>query len=556
MKTTKLMPYLILGSLLALQAGCGTWVGNNKDDDDDEEEQTPGGIAGPGQPGNGNSSNVAGPGDVFLQKLRLRAGVPFSTTASLVLGSNLTGNDVAASGPIEMTLVKADGSEVAYTRKGADNAKVEYTPEADGEFTVLMKNNTSVDSTVTGLATVGSDFADALQKAGDRADAPHKNVALKAVVAFARECKYYVNNGNSTATVTAAPGHYFAQPFVFLGTVGADKKVTPITTATIELVGGGKTLALKKLPDFDFKVYRESGLPQDEHLVYTRTFYQSYFGAAGEMYTVDTFLFNGDCVNAPQFNLGADPGVSDIKLTIKDTTVSPAIDASFPVRASLSTAFSMYTSEGQKLSEYTQCTIDRRSGEPKTYNGDAGECKVFSVSNPPYITLDYQLPSQGGGGVTKASDPTRTIYYGFGFAKAFYQELIKNSASLQSGALKEITIPGCISNGGLVAVPISADKTYLPLAELNGPKGDVINLARKNGSYTSLTGFYQGNVDFSGPLAYPTCIPGAGDCDMQKVVTVNRTSCTYKADSGISVTAIGNSMIYPSYFEMSGIIAD
>jgi hypothetical protein len=221
----------------------------------------------------------------------------------------------------------------------------------------------------------------------------------------------------------------------------------------------------------------------------------------------------------------------------------------------------MYTQSDAKLEDYTQCTYSRTTGEPKPYNGDAATCKTFNLADPPYVTLDYQLPS--GGGLSASSDPTRIVFYGHSYPKAWYQALIENSEALISGDEDTVELPGCLNNGGMVAVPVTTEKTFMPLGEFNvhaataaDGGGDVINLARKAGSYTALTDFYQGNVDASGEIEYGACIPkGDESCHTTKVLKVKLASCSVKADSGITVTAVGDDMIYPSYFEMSGIVA-
>jgi hypothetical protein len=549
----------LLALLFALLWGsaCGTWVGNPSDDDDDEDDET--NVAGNGS-GGGGTLNVAGPGAAFIQPVTLRGGVAF-TPSYVFSGASLTtsGNDVAASGPIEISIVAADGTETVYDRKGADDAQTTFTPEADGEFTVIVKNNTSGNLELEETGSGGAETAVDPVLATSR-DSATSSILLKAVVAFAKKCQRDLSAAPWSETVTAPAGKYFAQPIVFLGKVDGAGRVDPISTATVKLTQGDETLALKKLSDFDVKVYKEmGGLTDAQHAAWTRTFYQGYFGAAGELYTVDTFRMGGDCAAAPTFTLGDDPGVAaEILLTVEDDSLEPKLSTSAKVRATASTAFTMYTASDAKLKDYTQCTYDRTTGDPKPYNGD-GECKTFKLSDPPYVTLDYQLPS--GGGLSAESDPTRIVFYGHSYPKAWYEALIEDSEALIDGDADTVSLPGCLNNGGLVAVPVATEKTFMPLAEFNvnaaaDGKGDVINLARKAGSYTALTDFYQGNVDASGEIEYAACIPkGSEACHATRVLKVQLGSCQIKADSGVTVTAVGDSMIYPSYFEMSGIVA-
>jgi hypothetical protein len=564
MKTRKSVYFLSLIAAAVLSTGCGSWAGNPSDDDDgDDDGQSnpppatgPGGIV-PGQttPTLPGGSLIAEPGDVLLQKIVVKAGQSFRAALKLNgAGFRLQGDDAPKDAPFELSVLSEDGTEVAYVREDQSDPAIEFTATEDSEVTVAVKSNEDEAVTVQSATVEGAESAAPLQNANDRTHAPFKDVLIKAVVAFGRSCKVFNAAGNIDET-KAESGKYFAQPFVFLGKVAADKKVTPLSDATIELVAGETRLRLTKVGDFDPDVLSDHSLPKDPAVV--KTFYQGYFGAAGEMYTTDTFLYGGDCAAAPQFDLGTDVGLADIQLVIKDASIEPAIDASFPVRATVAPAFSMYTGEGEKLEDYTQCTYDRLTGEPKTYNGDATECKTFSFVDPPYITLDYLMPSGTEAGVTSVSDPTRILFYGHAYAKAWYTTLIENSTAIANDETSTVSLPGCLNIGGMSAVPVSTTRTYMPLGEFNAVAGDVINLARRPGSYTALTDYWQGNVDTSGELDYTTCVPHEGaTCDVYKTLTVKMDACSLKADSGISVMAVGDSFIYPAYFEMSGVLAE
>ena len=67
------MKWLVLAMMVL--GGCGSWAGNPEDDDDDNDEQkAPPTVIGPGT---GGGNLIAGPGDVLLQSVSLRAGVDF-----------------------------------------------------------------------------------------------------------------------------------------------------------------------------------------------------------------------------------------------------------------------------------------------------------------------------------------------------------------------------------------------------------------------------------------------------------------------------------------------
>jgi hypothetical protein len=168
--------------------------------------------------------------------------------------------------------------------------------------------------------------------------------------------------------------------------------------------------------------------------------------------------------------------------------------------------------------------------------------------------LDYALPSASGGGLTTASDPTRIMFYGYSQPKSTISTLASNAANFTAGKGGTINVPGCLNNGGLTAVPISTQKTYIPLPEFNAGAGDVIALNHKSGTYTALTDYYQGNVQTAGQITMPTCVPTNGACNWQ-MVPFNSGKCSIESDSGISTISVGNDFIYPEFYEMSGIIA-
>lgn len=538
--------------LLYILCGCGTWVGNPKpkgDDDDGSKTDTPtiaqtGGGAGSGK----QNTLTAKAGDVLVKRVYVKAGTAFET--SLGLKSLALADGEAKALPIELSVLNPDGTEAAYARAPSDNAKIAFTPEKDGELIVTVKNNTTVAATVDTPATVGADTDTGFLNA-DASTSPYKDIALKAVISFGKLCKKMTADGMGVDTVTAPGDSYFVQPFVFLGKVGADKKVAPLATATISIKSGGKVINLTRIEDLPRTTFASDaarGTDADK-LDYVRTFYQGYFGAAGQMYTTDTFHLGGDCAQAVAIDLGKKVAEADVQLAIEDATQTPPLSMTYKIRPTESVPFSVRHGDGTKL-DYSGCTYGN-DGEPVPYMGEPGAvCTQLSQATPPYVMLDYKLPDGDAA-------PTRILFYGNGQTKAWKKALFDNHDAIAAGTMKEVALPTCFFNGGLVSVPVSAtDKIALPLAELNAAQGDVIHLAHKPGSYTALTDFYQGNVDGSGKLSLPTCVPnGAESCPTWARLDVKIEACTMKADSGISVPTVGDNFIYPDYYEMNGVIA-
>ena len=547
---------MILSTILIL-VGCGTWVGNPNTKKDDDTK---------------NGAMIASFGDVILQKVNAKSGNPLnfkfnlSSSASATLhgeddGLNLAATDFEQSttspSAFEISIYDQSGKELKYGRTDVTGATASVTTETDGDYYVGIKNNAGQPVTLDTVEVTGAESTNAPEKASDRANAKFKTIAMKAVLSFARNCRQTTADGNSSTEYKAGTNEYFIQPFVFLGKVGDDKKVSSISSATIKIKLGDTELALKRLADIDYDNFREySALTKDQHVAFTRSFYQGYFGGAGELYTVEYFNKGkkGGCESAPKFALGSDPGLKELSLTVVDS--DSGLNESFKIRPNLQPNFSIYLGDGSKLSDYTQCSYNRASGEPTTYNGSAASCKEFSAKAPLYVTLDYKLPSESGEG-TKASDPSRILFYGHSIAKEFYTKAIADYSVLASGAKDTVTLSGCLNNGGLIAVPLSKNKTYIPLGEFNTRKNDVINLSRRSGSYTGLVEFYQGNVDMSGTFDYSTCVPdGTSACNTFKTIKLKQESCSYKADSGISVVGTSDSFIYPSDFAISGIVKE
>jgi hypothetical protein len=462
---------------------------------------------------------------------------------------NLT--DASNGNEIEISILDEAGEEISYQRIAAQDAEI-TVPDDAAAASILIRDNSS-----GGIDLAAEEANQLVLPAVSSPDAIHADITLKAFVAFARQCRQLTPDGNSTTVVQAAAGHYFAQPFVFLGKVSSDRRVAPIATAKIAIVLEQQKQELVPISAMDLSHMKQfSSLSQQQHADYMRTFYSGYFGAAGELYTIPTFMKKGDCSAQPQFSLGSDPGIKTVLLSVEDLANEPVISESIPIRVTIQPAFNLYLGDDTKLNDWTQCTLNRRTGEPQTYNGDAATCKELSVSQPPYAKLDWAMPSEAG--VTSIeSDPTRLIFYGHAWSKEAVDAVIAQSDILTSDPKAMVELQGCTTNGGLVAVPLQDQGAKMPLRELNVQLGDVINMARRSGSYTALTKFYQGNVDMSGSLEIPTCIPGASSaCDHFRTVTYVTKSCVIKADSGIAVGSISDSFVYPDYFELSGIITE
>ena len=514
--------------------------------------------------------------NVFLQQIQLVQGeainlqytfqnLQFNSKLKTKLNSGITAS--STSGDLEIILLDPNGIEVMFNRDFNVNQLLEsYIPNSSGSYTVIIRDNsgtaTETPSPVVTNSNTGSTISgsDTVINTDQRTDSAFKDIVLKSFVSFSRTCKKLSDDGNTILSFTAPTNSYYIQPFVFLGKVDmTSKTVSSISTAQITITAGSTTLNLSKLSDIDYSIYRElGGLTQEDHLNYTKLFYQGYFGGAGELYTIDSFMYlHGDCANTPTFDLGLDPGLVQVHLNVTDSVNN--LNHNFNIRPTVSTSYTTYLSENNPISDWTQCTYDLLTGNPMTYNGDASSCKIFSLLTAPFVKLDSVLPSQQSSTTTtEVSDPTRLVFYGHSYQKAFRTYVAENASTLATDANPSISLTGCLNNGGIAAVPLKSDNTaVIPLQDFNAKVGDVINLARRPGRYTGLTEFYQGDVNISGSVVIPTCIPsGQSSCDTYKNITVVTDKCIIRADSSIISTSISDSYVYPSYFEMSGIISE
>jgi len=517
--------------LLWGMVGCGSWVGN------------PGG-GGSGILTTGDTMTLK-KGEVVTEKMVVSS--ESGLTKKIETTSRMLLDAAGTMANIEMSLVNEQGRELFYQRASSDNLSFTVESLAAGAYQLFVKNNSDQTLQVKKTST--------LVKANERTEAIYKDYTLKSFVVFARTCQDTDSSGNSVSH-RAPDNYYYVQPFVFFGKVDGSGKVTSLKADLVQIKYGDSVINLSRLDDLAVSLYKELGASDADNLNYTRAFYSGYFGAAGQMYTTEIFRFGGNCSTATTFNLGTDVGKADVRLVIKYQSSEVNIDESIAIRPTLSSAFSVYESDGNKLQDYTQCTYNRNTGEPMTYNGSATECKQFSLSDQPYIKLDYKLPSQlQPTTISDLSDPTRVIFYGHSYPQIWYKTLLAHSSALVSGAETQVELPGCLNNGGITSTPLSVDKTVLPLNELNVSTGDVINLAYRTGSYTNLTKFYQGNIDYSQTLTYPACVPSSTEsCVGIGSLQVTLKSCQFKADSGVFVGGVMDSFVYPSYFLMSGVV--
>ncbi len=442
--------------LLLPLIGCGSWAGNGDKDKDKEKE---------------NSDRTLLAGDVLYHKLTVPAGGSLAANYTPVSTALRLSGDAQN---FEVSVIGPDGKEIAYDRQGGETLSVNTKVAEAGEYVIAIKSNAEETVELNNDDVSGAEEDKGLVKALD--DGLHNTISLKAVVALARQCKQYADGGNSTSTRTAPDGEFFVQPFVFMGTVDLEtRKVTAISDAKIMISSGGISMSLSTLNDFDLSVFRENGaLTKAEHVDYTRSFYQGYFGAAGEFYTVDTFRFGGDCSKMPSFKLAANPGETELSLSV--ASVTAGIEESFALRPTVSTAFSLYTGAGQKLDNWDPCTYDAFTAEPKNYNRPTEPCRELDPQDPPYVTLDYLLPSaQYPDQYTAESDPTRILYYGHSLARSFKKAIVDNAAALRDGSLDSLTLDSCMNNGGIHSVAISKDPSYLPLKEFNMAAGDLFS---------------------------------------------------------------------------------
>ncbi len=512
--------------------------------------------------------------DGLYQELSVTSGTSvtatYNATTSSIQGVSsaiTTGTDNETK--VEVSVVDSDGQEQTYLRNGDGSLTVNFTPTKTGTYRINFKNNSDKVVSLNNSGTTGGTINGSV--ASSNSKAKFKDIFLKAYVGFSPQCAQLNSSGSGNNTFTAASGSYFVQPFVFLGKVGSGKRVTEITTATITVSFGGKTLTLKRLSDMDVTMYNQPNNPSNSipdsdttnKIKYVKSFYQGFFGGAGEMYTLDTFNKSkgASCNTADTFALGAtNPGQSTVTLKIVDTT--NGLNEEFKIRPSATDSYlNFYTNSGTAFSNYDTCGYNNTTGEPYNYSTSASTCpKSFSSIDPPYGQLNSSLAND-------LSFPTRAFLFGYSTPKTYYSSLITNSTALSNGSLKSITIDGCLNNGGLASVQLSTTKkTYLPLKEFNVQKGDVIQLGTKLGSYTNLGNFYQGNVDLSGSVDLPVCIPSGGQsCPTYKTITINSKKCRVKVDSGIAIgnvsatwSSSSNNFIYPDSVGggLSGVISE
>ena len=531
----------------------------------------------------------AAKGDVFAHKLSvfavgnvdlnyLAASGSASTAGSAKLAAQLNGN-------VELSVLDSSGKEVYYNRFSSSSVAPSFAASETGSYTVLIKNNTSDSLNVSHASATGAKSDSSVELSNNLSTSIYNNITLKGFVSFGRQCR---DNLGSTTT-TAPTGRYYVQPYIFMGKTSSSTSngttqysVSNIYDSTISITSGDTTINLKPLsasnvqntgggiPKAALSMYNEMGGvfantnnwstdPVQFNMVlnFVRGFYNAFFGAAGELYTTETFHLNGSCANAQTIALDSDPGKTSISLKIVNSNLSTPIDLSIPIQASIEPAYNVKAADGQSFSDWTQCSTNRANGDPVPYNG-SGSCKNLSLATPPYLELTY-LPSKDPSktGITSASDPTRLIFFGYGTTGSFYKQLVQNNTAFNNKTMTSLSINNCLNNGGMLSVPLQSSGTNpIPISELNSQVGDVITLDKRSGKYTALTQFFQGNVTKNESIALNACVPdGTNSCNTSPVnITVNVSGCSYKADSGIAVGAINTNSVYPGWSALSGII--
>ncbi|MDZ4724617.1 MAG: hypothetical protein SH817_00565 [Leptospira sp.] len=467
----------------------------------------------------------------------------YNATASTSVQNNMralaTGTDNQTK--VEVSVVDPDGMEQSYLRNGDGSLSVAFTPSKSGRYRINFKNNSDTNVNINHSSTTGSTVSGNVSNANQSAQ--FGSIFLKGYVGFSTRCNTF------SSSVTASTGNFFVQPIIFLGKIGSDKKVTDISSATIKISYNNKSITLQRLDEMNTNLYDNPNNPSNSipssdktnKLKYVKSYYQSLFGAAGELYTIgDTFNKSTGtvCSSESTLPLGTSNfGNSIVTLSINDTALG--INESFNIRpVTNGTDFGQYfkKSDGTSFSDFSTCSYN-------TTTGSSDACaKTFSLKDPPYLQLTSFTPE------TAVNAPTRLLFFGANLQKTFLTKLIENSSALTNGTMTSLTIDGCLNNGGINAVKIAAsEKVYLPLKEFNLSIGDISKLKYIPGSYTHLKKFYQGNADLSGQVDLPVCIPANGQsCPSFKTISIKSEKCKVKVDSGIIVGAFSSSPSWTS----------
>lgn len=462
----------------------------------------------------------------------------YNSTASTSVQGNLRALASGTDGQtkVEVSVIDPDGLEQSYLRNGDGSLSVNFTPNKSGRYRINFKNNADTAVSIRHSNTSGGSTSGDVSSANQ--SAKHRDIFLKGYVGFSTRCTTF------STSVTASTGNFFVQPIIFLGKVGSGRKVSEISTATIKLSFNGTTLTLQRLEEMNTNLYDNPNNPSNSistsdkanKIKFIKSYYQSLFGAAGDLYTIgDTFnkSTGSTCSGASTLPLGSSNfGNSIVTLSVVDST--NGIDETFKIRPVINgTDFGQYfkKADGTSFSDFSTCSYNTTTGSSEGCN------KSFSLENPPYVQLTSFTPD------TSISAPTRLLFFGANYPKSFYTQLLTNSAALSDGSLKTLNIDGCLQNGGINAVKIaSSEKIYLPLREFNLRKDDISKLKYAPGTYTHLKNFYQGNADLSGSVDVPICLPSNGQaCPNFKTITINSSKCRVKVDSGVIVGAFSSS---------------
>jgi len=486
----------------------------------------------------GSSENTTNDG--LSQELSVNSGTSVTATYNATASSLQDFIPAIVSGTdnntkVEVSVVDPDGLEQTYLRNGDGSLSVNFTPSKTGTYRINFKNNSDRPISLVNSGTTGGTVSGSVSSANSKAK--FKDIFLKAYVGFSTRCNTF------SSTVTAANGSFFVQPIVFLGRIGSGKKVTDISTATIKISYGATSITLQRLDEMNTNLYDNPNNPSNSipssdktnKIKYIKSYYQSLFGAAGELYTIgDTFnkSTGSTCSTASTLPLGTSNfGNSIVTLSIVDST--NGVDESIkirPVASSIDFGQFFKKADGTTFNDFSTCSYNSTTGSSESC------AKSFSLTDPPYVQLSSQALDTG------VSAPTRLLFFGANYPKSYYTQLITNSTALTNGSLKSITIDGCLNNGGINAVKLSAtEKIYIPLREFNLVKEDISQLKYIPGTYSHLKEFYQGNADLSGSVDLPVCIPSSGQaCPTYKTITINSSKCRVKVDSGIIIGAFSS----------------
>ncbi len=281
-------------------------------------------LLGGGQGPSNTSTGALEPGNSAVQDLSLTSGVQMSAAYSSSSAGS-TQSYVLGTDEVEVSILNSLGVEVYYKRFSGTIIDISYLPLQTGLFKIKIKNNGTVSRRVVRTSGSGVTFTGNLANIND--SAPYKDYILKAIAGFNTYCQ-----------LAAAPpaGNYYPMIAVGWGRVGSDKKVTPLSSATVTATVGGTTITLQKLSTALGAVaggpYGSLSSQQKAAMEnWYKYMFAAMYGAAGEIYITQGMGY--DC--SATFNLGSDPGSTMVDIRIVDATVSPSLDKTLKVKPSV-----------------------------------------------------------------------------------------------------------------------------------------------------------------------------------------------------------------------------